>query len=57
MNIKLWQPIEGGDIKLNHRLVMASMTRSRSTAKEVPTDLNAQYYAQRASMALISTTP
>jgi len=29
------------------------MTRSRSTAQGVPTDLNAEYYAQRASMALI----
>jgi 2,4-dienoyl-CoA reductase-like NADH-dependent reductase (Old Yellow Enzyme family) len=41
------------DIKLNHRLAMAPMTRSRSTAQGVPTDLNAEYHAQRASMALI----
>jgi N-ethylmaleimide reductase len=53
MNTKLWQPIQVGDIKLNHRLAMAPMTRSRSTAQGVPTDLNAEYYAQRASMALI----
>ena len=53
MNTKLWQPIQVGDIKLNHRLAMAPMTRSRSTAEGVPTDLNAEYYAQRASMALI----
>jgi 2,4-dienoyl-CoA reductase-like NADH-dependent reductase (Old Yellow Enzyme family) len=53
MNMKLWQPIQVGDIKLNHRLAMAPMTRSRSAAQGVPTDLNAEYYAQRASMALI----
>ena len=53
MNTKLWQPIEVGNIRLNHRLAMAPMTRSRSTAEGVPTDLNAEYYAQRASMALI----
>jgi NADH:flavin oxidoreductase / NADH oxidase family len=32
---------------------MAPMTRSRATAQGVPTELNAEYYAQRASMALI----
>jgi N-ethylmaleimide reductase len=53
MNTKLWQPIQIGNIKLNHRLAMAPMIRSRSTAPGVPTDLNAEYYAQRASMALI----
>jgi N-ethylmaleimide reductase len=53
MNIKLWQPIQVCDIKLNHSLAMAPMTRSRATAQGVPTELNAEYYAQRASMALI----
>jgi len=53
MNSKLWQPIQVGNIKLNHRLAMAPMTRGRSTAQGVPTDLNAEYYAQRASMELI----
>jgi N-ethylmaleimide reductase len=53
MNTKLWQPIQVGDIKLKHRLAMAPMTRSRATPDGVPTDLNAKYYAQRASMALI----
>jgi N-ethylmaleimide reductase len=53
MNTKIWQPILVGNIKLNHRLAMAPMTRGRTTAQGVPTDLNAEYYAQRASMALI----
>ena len=52
MDTKLWHSIQVGKIKLNHRLAMAPMTR-RSTAQGVPTDLNAEYYAQRASMALI----
>ncbi|MFI6937164.1 alkene reductase [Streptomyces sp. NPDC050287] len=51
----LWQPIRAGDIRLPHRLAMAPMTRSRSTAEGVPTELNAEYYAQRASNALIIT--
>jgi N-ethylmaleimide reductase len=34
---------------------MAPMTRARSTPEGVPTDMNAAYYAQRASMALIIT--
>jgi N-ethylmaleimide reductase len=53
MSSKLWQPIELGTIHLDHRLAMAPMTRARSTANGVPTVLNATYYAQRASMALI----
>lgn len=51
----LWSPVELGDITLPHRLAMAPMTRDRSTAEGVPTALNAVYYAQRASMALVIT--
>jgi 2,4-dienoyl-CoA reductase-like NADH-dependent reductase (Old Yellow Enzyme family) len=53
MNTKLWQPIQVGNIKLNHRFAMARMTRGRSAAHGVPTDLNSEYYAQLASMAPI----
>jgi len=53
MNTKFWQPIQVGNIKLNRRLAMAPMTRGRSAAHGVATDLNAEYYVQRASMALI----
>jgi N-ethylmaleimide reductase len=49
----LWSPILAGDIYLPHRLAMAPMTRARSTLEGVPTAMNAKYYAQRASMALI----
>ncbi|WP_443732207.1 alkene reductase [Streptomyces montanisoli] len=51
----LWQPTRAGDIRLPHRLAMAPMTRDRSTPEGVPTELNAEYYAQRASTALIIT--
>src|SRR5690606_38515353 len=51
----LWNPVQLGDIALPHRLAMAPMTRDRSTPEGVPTRLNAVYYAQRASLALIVT--
>ncbi|MEU2427152.1 alkene reductase [Streptomyces sp. NPDC007851] len=51
----LWTPITVGAIELPHRLAMAPMTRDRSRADGVPTDLNREYYRQRASMALIIT--
>jgi N-ethylmaleimide reductase len=44
-----------GALRLPHRLVMAPMTRARSGPDGVPTQMNAEYYAQRASMALIIT--
>ncbi|MFI9169806.1 alkene reductase [Streptomyces lincolnensis] len=51
----LWNPIITGEISLPHRLAMAPMTRDRSTPEGIPTELNAEYYAQRASHALIVT--
>ncbi len=51
----LWRPIQAGDLHLPHRLAMAPMTRDRSRPDGVPTAMNADYYAQRASMALIIT--
>jgi N-ethylmaleimide reductase len=43
-----------GPLSLQNRLVMAPMTRNRAT-NNVPNDLMAQYYAQRASAGLIVT--
>ncbi|MFF8196412.1 alkene reductase [Streptomyces bobili] len=51
----LWNPIVAGEISLPHRLAMAPMTRDRSTPEGTPTELNAEYYAQRASHSLIIT--
>ncbi|TPX59392.1 hypothetical protein SpCBS45565_g07739 [Spizellomyces sp. 'palustris'] len=44
----LFSPIQVGDMHLKHRCVMGPMTRSRSPG-EVANDLNAEYYAQRAT--------
>ncbi len=53
MNSSLWKPVRVGRLDLPHRLAMAPMTRDRSTPAGVPTELNAEYYAQRASLGLI----
>ena len=51
---RLFQPVKLGRYHLRHRVVMAPLTRSRARhLGNVPTSLNACYYAQRASAALI----
>ena len=50
----LFSPFELGDLRLPNRIVMAPLTRSRATKDTLaPNDLNAEYYAQRASAGLI----
>jgi N-ethylmaleimide reductase len=50
----LFQPYKLGTLNLPHRIVMAPLTRSRASQPgNVPILLNACYYAQRASAALI----
>jgi N-ethylmaleimide reductase len=50
----LFRPYKLGMLDLPHRVVMAPLTRSRARQPgNVPTLLNACYYAQRASAALI----
>lgn len=50
----LFEPIQLGRFHLPHRIVMAPLTRSRARQPgNVPGPLNACYYAQRASAALI----
>src|SRR5258706_3097201 len=52
----LFEPYRLGSLALPHRIVMAPLTRSRAAQPgNVPTELNAEYYAQRASAALIIT--
>ncbi|KAK0184556.1 hypothetical protein F5146DRAFT_1145412 [Armillaria mellea] len=48
---KLFQPINIGDLTLNHRIVLAPLTRVKSTEKgHVPyTSVMKEYYSQRAS--------
>lgn len=55
MTADLFDPLVLGDLTLPSRIVMAPMTRRRAADGKLPTQLNAQYYAQRASAALIIT--
>lgn len=54
--ISLFTPFGIADFELRNRIVMSSLTRSRTTNPDLaPTDLHATYYAQRASAGLILT--
>ena len=50
----LFQPLPFGDLTLPNRVLMAPLTRARSRQPgDVPWELNAQYYRQRAGAGLI----
>jgi len=49
----LFDPVKLGDLELANRIVMAPMTRSRAGDGDVPTELNVEYYRQRATAGLI----
>jgi N-ethylmaleimide reductase len=49
----LFSPIQLGPLALPNRIFMAPLTRCRASEGHVPNDLNAEYYAQRASAGLI----
>jgi 2,4-dienoyl-CoA reductase-like NADH-dependent reductase (Old Yellow Enzyme family) len=49
----LFDPIRLGAIEAPNRILMAPLTRGRATRAHVPTELMADYYAQRASAGLI----
>jgi len=50
----LFTPVRMGDLSLPNRIVMAPLTRMRAgPIDHVPTTLQAEYYAQRASAGLI----
>ena len=53
--IDVLSPIHLGPYTLPNRVVMAPMTRNRAGPGNVPQDLNAEYYRQRASAGLIIT--
>jgi len=56
MTESLFSPFELGPYRLSNRIVMAPMTRSRAEQPgNIPSRLNAIYYAQRASAGLIVT--
>jgi 2,4-dienoyl-CoA reductase-like NADH-dependent reductase (Old Yellow Enzyme family) len=52
---ELFSPLTMKSWDLPHRILLAPMTRSRAAEGMVPTELTAEYYAQRASAALIVT--
>ncbi|MFP4476258.1 MAG: alkene reductase [Desulfatibacillaceae bacterium] len=54
-SIDMFTPIQVGPLTLPNRVFMAPMTRNRAGEGNVPTDLNAKYYAQRAGAGLILT--
>lgn len=49
----LLTPLKAGAFSLRNRIVMAPLTRCRSSAGRVPNDLMAAYYRQRATAGLI----
>lgn len=51
---QLFAPVQVGVASLKHRVVLAPLTRNRADLKTaVPSDLAIDYYAQRASGALL----
>lgn len=46
----LFSPIQIGEMKLAHRVVLAPLTRFRNDDAHVPTNLGLEYYTQRASV-------
>ncbi|MGQ8704403.1 alkene reductase [Serratia sp. TSA_198.1] len=54
-NQPLFQPYNLGPISLTNHIVMAPLTRNRTGAGLVPSELAATYYAQRATAGLLIT--
>jgi N-ethylmaleimide reductase len=53
--VNILTPVRIGPYDLPNRLIMSPMTRNRADLGNVPTAINAAYYAQRASAGLIIT--
>ena len=51
--LKLLEKIQIGDLELKNRVIMAPLTRMRSNSNGVPSDINVEYYEQRASAGLL----
>ena len=51
--VDIFSPFSLGPLQLPNRIVMAPMTRNRAGRGNAPGQLNATYYAQRASAGLI----
>lgn len=55
MMASLFDPIDLGAVSAPNRILMAPLTRGRSSRDHVPSDLMPAYYAQRASAGLLIT--
>lgn len=53
---KLFTPFRAGSLSLGHRVVMAPLTRMRSSPGNLPNDLMREYYTQRASQGGLIVT-
>ena len=51
----MFSTVKIGSLSLKNRLAMAPMTRNRAGEGNVPQDLNAKYYEQRAGAGLLIT--
>ncbi|MFI5614858.1 alkene reductase [Amycolatopsis sp. NPDC051903] len=51
----LWSPLDVGRLRLHHRLALSPMMRNRAHPDGSPTALDAEYFAQRASLGLLIT--
>ncbi|WP_078321895.1 alkene reductase [Mycobacteroides chelonae] len=51
----IWDPYDMGPFRLQHRLALSPMTRSRANADGTPGPLAAEYYRQRSSLGLLIT--
>mmetsp|Transcript_731 Transcript_731/g.685 ORF Transcript_731/g.685 Transcript_731/m.685 type:complete len:107 (-) Transcript_731:1001-1321(-) len=49
----LFQEVKLGDYTLRNRIIMSAMTRGRTGPKGIPSEINAEYYQQRADCGLI----
>ena len=52
-NDPLFAPLQIGALKIQNRIVMAPLTRCRSSEGRVPNELMAEYYGQRAGFGMI----
>lgn len=56
----LFKPLQLGATKLDHRVVLAPLTRMRASKESegvfAPNDLNVEYYSQRASKGALLLT-
>ncbi|NMH87320.1 alkene reductase [Flavivirga algicola] len=53
--MKLLNEFKLGNLTLKNRVIMAPLTRNRSTKDRIPSQLNITYYSQRASAGMIIT--